>query len=238
MTMPKKASDRSDPPDQTASAQPSLETLARQWRAAADQVFTAALHDPQVYIRATRLVGAVAAHLRALGRGAAPLIAAWGRHREIVLRVAADDDLLTTDGVDLTAVAAAAFAMRHREVAHEIAVDARREAMSRLPSAAWSVLEEHGHAHGDPFIPYRRIEVHPATGRALLVTTAPDESYSACTHHVERLVIDVPTGEITALEDGQTIGRQFASESEREAHVAELKAHNIPVTGFPGSAAE
>ena len=238
--MPKKASDHSEPPDPKASAQPSLETLAQQWRAAADQVFTAALSDPQAYIRATRLAGAVAAHLRTLGRGAAPLITAWSRHREIVLRVTADDDLLTTEGVDVTAVAATAFAMRHREVAHEIAVDARREAISHLPSTAWSVLEEHGYAHGDPFVPYRRIEVHPATGRVILVTTAPDESYSACTHQVEALAVDVPTGEITAPVDagGQTLVRQFASASEREAHVAELKAQITPATGLSGSAAD
>ena len=240
MSMPKNASDQSDPPDPKAPAQPSLETLARQWRAAADQVFAAPLSDPQAYIRATRLVGAVATHLRTLGRGAAPLITAWSRHREIVLRVTADDDLLTTEGVDVTAVAATAFAMRHREVAHEIAVDARREAISQLPSATWSVLEEHGYAHGDPFVPYRRIEVHPATGRAILVTTAPDESYSACTHWVEALVVDVSTGEITAPVDagGQTLVRQFASEFEREAHVAELKAQNTPATGLSGSAAD
>ena len=240
MTMPKEASDHSDPPDPKAPRQPSLETLARQWRAAADQVFASALSDPPAYIRATRLVGAVAAHLRALGRGAGPLITAWSRHREIVLRVTADDDLLITDGLDLTAVAATAFAMRHREVAQEIAVDARREAISHLPSATWSVLEEHGYAHGDPFVPYRRIEVHPAAGRALVVTTAPDESYSACTHHVEALAIDVPTGEITAPGDAgrQTIARQFASESERETHVAELKAQITPATGFSGSAAD
>lgn len=239
MTMPNEASDQRDPLEQTARGQPSIETLARHWRAAADQVFTAAVHDPQAYIRATRLVGAVAAHLRAMGRGAAPLTAAWSRHREIVLRVTADDDLLTTEGLDLTAVAAAAFAVRHREVAQEIAAEARREAIAQLPSAAWSVLEEHGYAPGDPFVPYRRIEVHPATGRALLVTTAPDESYSACTHQVEVLTIDMPTGEITAPGDasGQTLVRQFAAESEREAYVAELKAKNTLATGFSGSAA-
>lgn len=222
--MPKNGSDQSEPAH--TPAQPSLETLARQWQAAVDRVFTAAVSDPQAYIRATRLVGAVAADLRALGRGAEPLIAAWSRHREIVLRVAAGDDLLTTEGIDLAAVAAAAFAMRHREVAHEVAVDARREAIARLPSAAWSVLEEHGYAAGDPFVPYRRIEVHPATGRALLVTTAPDENYSGCTHHVETLAIDVSTGEFAAAGDAgdQVVVRQFASQAEREACVAELKA--------------
>ena len=117
--MPKKASDQSVrrtrrlPPNRHSRRSPDS------GGAAADQVFTAALSDPQAYIRATRLAGAVAAHLRTLGRGAAPLITAWSRRREIVLRVTADDDLLTTEGVDVTAVAATAFAMRHREVAHE-----------------------------------------------------------------------------------------------------------------------
>ncbi len=238
--MPKNVSDQTEPPDSKASGQPSLGMLVQQWRAAADQVFTAALSDPEAYIRATRLAGAVAAHLQTLGRGAAPLISAWSRHREIMLRVTADDDLLTTEGIDVTAVAAAAFAMRHREVAHEIAVDARRDAISHLPLTAWSVLEEHGYAHGDPFVPYRRVEVHPATGRVILVTTAPDESYSACTHHVEVLALDVPTGEVTAAvdADGQNLVQQFASASEREAHVTELKAQNPSGTGLPGSAVD
>jgi hypothetical protein len=71
----------------------------------------------------------------------------------------------------------------------------------------------------------------------ILVTTAPDESYSACTHHVEALALDVPTGEITAPvdADGQTLVRQFASASEREAHVAELKAQSTSGTGCSAS---
>ena len=190
MTMPGATTNSPDPvglPGRVAPApdgapQPSLEALARQWQAASDQVFTSALSDPAAYIRATRLVGAVVADLRTRGHGREALLEAWREHREVIVQVASDDDLLTTEGLDLTAVAGAAFAMRHREVAHDMANDARREALSRLTPAAWAVLEESGYAPGDPFVPYRRLEVHPGTGRALLVTTSPDECYRTCTH--------------------------------------------------------
>lgn len=235
-SMPTNEFDQGDARDYWHPDRASLDTLARQWRAASDQAFTAAAHDPQTYIRATRLVGALSAHLRTLGSGAAPLLGAWRRHREIVLRVAADDDLLTTDGVDLATVAAAAFAMRHREVAQEIAADERRAAMSARPADAWSVLEERGYAPGDPFVPYRRLEVHPATGRALLITTAPDENYQVCIHQVQVLAIDAATGELSAADgDGRpaSVGggqpapvEEFASASEREAHVARVKTHH------------
>ena len=47
----------------------------------------------------------------------------------------------------------------------------------------WAVLEESGEPAGDPFLPYRRLEVDVATGRALLVSATPDDEFGRCRAH-------------------------------------------------------
>jgi hypothetical protein len=200
--------------------------LLRTWNAAADRAFSAGIHQPDVYLRTTRLVGAVARELRECARGVEPLLDAWREYREFVRRVAESSDLLTADGLDVEAVAGAAFAMRYREVLEQITLDVRLAALAKAaPGVGWLVLEESGYRPGDPFVPYRRLEVDPGTGRALLVTTRPNETFTECVHTVERGSIDLETGRLAADDPGALwYGlHEVASDEEREALVARLK---------------
>lgn len=196
--------------------------LHRAWTAAAERAFSGGVHQPDLYLRTTRLVGAVAQRLRELGRGLEPLVEAWPGHRDLVRRVVESSELLTSDGLDVEAVAGAAFAMRYREALEEVTLDDRLAALAKAaPDSGWLVLEESGYRPGDPFVPYRRLEADPATGRALLVTTRPDDSFTACVHTVEEGRIDLETGR---LDSGEPRFREFTSSEEREAWVTRLKA--------------
>ncbi len=217
----------SDPADH-AEAEQALHRLARAWSAAADRAFASGMADPESYVRTTRLAAAVTAALRARGRGAAPLLAAWAERAELVAEVARSEELLTAAGLDSEAVAGAAFAMRYREVAAELVLDRRLAALAaETADSGWTVVEESGYSPGDPYVPYRRLEVEPTTGHALLVTTRADDGFTACVHAVERLRMDLATGELhppTADAAGLE-PPEYPTAEEREAEVARAKSH-------------
>lgn len=213
-------------PEPAPDARRVASELLRGWNVAAERAFAAGIHQPDIYLRTTRLVGAVARRLRASGRGLEPLVEAWPEHRELVHRVVESSEVLTSDGLDVEAVAGAAFAMRYREVLEEVTLDDRLAALAKAaPGTGWLVLEESGYRPGDPFVPYRRLEADPATGRALLVTTRPDETFTACVHTVEQGRIDLETGRFASGEPGEPGHglHEVASAEEREAWVAQLK---------------
>lgn len=200
--------------------------LSRLWAATSERAFATTLHQPDVYVRTTRLVSAITRELRRRGRGFAPLLEAWRGRDELVHDVAGSDGALSVEGLDTEAIAAAAFAMRYREVLEEITLDDRLAALAAGPKdGGWVVLEESGHAPGDPFVPYRRLEADPRTGRALLVTTRPDDTFTTCVHVVERGVVDLETGRLTtdaAGEAGNPV-HEVGTAEEREALVERLK---------------
>ncbi|WP_326644188.1 hypothetical protein OG884_09500 [Streptosporangium sp. NBC_01755] len=213
-------------PRSTAESRKAAEDLSRLWTAASERAFPASIHQPEIYLRTTRLVGAVAQELRGSGRGVDPLLEAWSERGDLVRRVADSDDLLTVDGLDVEVVAGVAFAMRYREVLEEVALDDRLAAFAAAPpGAGWLVLEESGYRPGDPFVPYRRLEADARSGRALLVTTRPDETLTACVHVVEQGFIDLETGRLVARDpdDPGRGTREVRSGEEREALVERLK---------------
>lgn len=218
----------------TAAEDPTtqLRRLATQWAAAADRAFAAGLTDPAAYARTTRLVSAVVQTLRERGDGADALIAAWHERHDLTIGVAATDEILTTDGLVVDDVAGAAFAMRHREVAAAIAQERRLAALAEHAGrTAWAVLEESGPFGGDPFVPYRRLEVNADRGEAVLVTTRPNDDFTEPVHIVEALHFDPATGALRPLVgDDSTMGpREFHSTEGRESHVAAVR-------GDPGDA--
>jgi hypothetical protein len=215
-------------PDLRPAADPrkAADDLARLWTAASEQVFTTGVHQPDIYVRTTRLVAAVVQELRGHGRGIEVLLGVWPEHSDLVRRVARSSDLLTTDGLDVEAVAGAAFAMRYREVLEETTLGDRLAALAAAPAGTgWLVLEESGYGPGDPFVPYRRLEADARTGRALLVTTRPDDAFTTCVHVVEQGFIDLETGRLMARgphDAGQGV-QEVGSGEEREALVERLK---------------
>ena len=201
--------------------------LAADWQAASERAFGVALQQPEVYQRTALIVGALVRRIREEGRGPGALVAAWERRRPLLEEVLADDARLGATRTDLELVAGAAFAMRYREVVAEIEAAQRLHRLATAtPREGWVVLEESGFAAGDPFMAYRRVEAEPSTGRALLVTTRPDDTFTGCVHEIAVGRLDPASGEVAW--DHESADDTFTEATSREAAVAALKRH------FPG----
>src|SRR6266568_1603331 len=99
-------------------------------------------------------------------------------------------------GIRPDLVAAAACAMRYRELAASLAARHRLAALERArgQGASWAVVEETGSQDRAAFVPYRRIEVDIASGRAVIVSMEPDETLSRVIRHLDTGQIDLTTG--------------------------------------------
>lgn len=208
-----------------------LRSLVRLWSASADQAFATGLTDPAAYARTIRLVTATVDALRARGDSAEELLAAWSDRGDLLAAVAEADELLTLEGLNHDAVAGAAFAMRHREVADAITRTRRLATLAASrPEDDWVVVEEAGPFDGDPYVPYRRLEIDQTEGRAILVSTHPDETFSAPVHVVELLQFDPTTGNLGPADDDATATepQEFSRAEDRERHVAQLRGATTP----------
>lgn len=198
--------------------------IAAAWREAESRLFSALMGSPDLYQRVTELVGATVRRLRELGSSPVALREAAGNIADVV-RAAGDDDGLSAVGVDPELVGRAALALRLREVAGEQATARRLAnlAAARARDETWAVLEERGDWVGDPFTPYRRLEVRVATGTALLVATAPDEQFRTVSHTVEVLQVDLSTGGLKVPSHPPVGPSTHLSAADREAWVASLR---------------
>jgi hypothetical protein len=165
------------------------------WQQAETAAYTTVTERPDLYERAIRLVRRTADHLRLLGGGTGALMAAAERGPQLVAAVVQDSGIAPGD-LDLDVIARAALALRYREVLGEQAALRRlhRLVEGRRAGQTWVVVEETGAAEGDPFLPYSRLEVEAGTGRAVLVTTVPDDDFRGVVHQVRALHLDLGTG--------------------------------------------
>jgi hypothetical protein len=200
-----------------------VDELQARWRQGEERLYAAALGRADVYELSLELVSRTTEHLRGLGPGPGPLLAAADRGADLV--VAALGGAAPAGPVDLELVAQAALALRQREVAAEQAAGRRvhrmREARGRGDD--WAVLEESGDAQGSPLLPYRRLEAQVSTGRAVLVTTSPDASLAASLHAVEGLLVDVVTGALRELGHSRGSATLHADAVDRERRAAALR---------------
>ena len=201
--------------------------LAADWQTASERAFGVALQQTELYQRTALIVGALFRRIREEGLGPGVLVEAWERRRPLLEEVLAADARLAATGADLELVAGAAFALRYREVVGEIEAAQRLNRLTTgTPRDGWVVLEESGFSPGDPFVAYRRIEAEPSTGRALLVTTRPDDTFTGCVHEIATGHLDATSGELAW--DEESADDSFTEATTREAAVAELKRR------FPG----
>lgn len=218
-------SEEDDIQDPTRHLQPTSvpPALASHWAGASELAFGSAVADPRRYQATTRTVAALVESLSTRGPGIAPLLAAWDARHAILAEVVSTNPAATVDGLDPEMVAGAAFALRHRAAAEEQARIERAGILARSTAhEAWIVLEESGYEPGDPFAPYRRLEVHAASRTAVLVTTRPDEALTACIHSVQRLGIDPATGQLFAPDDGDSA--DYCDAQGREKAVLDIHA--------------
>lgn|SRR5690625_259719 len=195
-------------------------THSQQWAAATERAFASITERPDVYQLTTRIVGALAKKLRVRCRDLAQLDEAWAHRYELLEETLNSDVQLTIDGLEPEIVLGAAFGLHERTAAETTAADKRADLISQSqPGDAWITLEESGFSAGDPFAPYRRLEANVMTGNAILVTTQPDETMSACVHFVQDLTIDLSTGHLGTPHSDALEPRTFSTEHEREADV-------------------
>jgi hypothetical protein len=171
--------------------------LAASWQQAETAAYSTVTERPDLYERTLLLVRRTADHLRLLGQGTGPLLSAADRGHQVVAAVAEDSGIAPGD-LDLDLVARAALALRYREVRAErmAAGRLRRLEEGRSVGRARVVAEESGDADGDPFLPYTRLDVDVATGKAVLVTTTPDDDFHGVVHSVRAVHLDPATGSV------------------------------------------
>lgn len=201
--------------------------LQRDWTRAAEQLFGSALSRPDLYQRATILVGQAAGVLRARRAGVEDLLGAYEAPGGLIGEVIAGDSSLSIDGLDPTQIVAAACAMRYREVVDETAAAHRKAALAAATDPRdWVVLTESGPSEGDPYVPYRRLEAQRSTGFALAVSTRPDDQFTGCVHGVDLLQIDPESGDLCAAPVGLDVhtSLECGSRAEREQNVERIKA--------------
>ena len=198
--------------------------LAASWDQAEAKLYPAVTTRPDLYQRVLTVVRLTVDRLRALGPSTGALLAAAEQGPALVSEVMSEAGLSAYE-LDLDLLARAAMAMRHREVAAEQGARRRLRlvAQGRRAGAAWVVLEEKGYAQGDLFVPYTRLEVEVATGRALLITTRADEDFRTVLHGVEQLRLDLEAGSVEEPAGGAVATTFHPSAEAREAHVAVLR---------------
>lgn len=208
------------------------ELLVR-WRRAAERLSLTPLAAPEVFQRSLELVGRTVDHLRGPGPGDAPLLTASSRGARLVFDAL---DLGAPGGplpVDLDVVADAALARRHRQVLAERTAQRRIAALhaAHARGQAWVVLETSGDPAGSPFVPYRRLEAHASTGRAVLVTTGPDVDLTRSLHAVEAVLVDLESGALCELRDDRVAATTHVDAHEREQQAAVLQQQLAGLSG-------
>jgi hypothetical protein len=168
--------------------------VLRAWDQAEARLFPLAMAQPELYERSVRLVAALAARLRETCPDVPALLAEHERGAALAGEEA------SALGVQPALVAAAACAMRYREL---VTAGAARQRLAALAHArgqgqAWAVVTESGDEARAPYLPYQRVEAHVTSGRALIVSIEPDETLSRAIHRLDAGQLDLATGTLAA----------------------------------------
>lgn len=181
------------------------------WFAAEERLYPVVLVRPEAYARALDVVRAVVDELSGAG-STEDLVAAFGQARDISTTVA-ERGGLNIDDLDLDLVAGAAFALRYREVARDVA---RREAVERISAARergdrWVIVSESGRPET---IPYVRLEMCLPGGEGIRVAADADAETGEPRYSLESFTLEPETGD-AAPDQGEGFSR--ASFDDREA---------------------
>jgi hypothetical protein len=189
-------------------------SILRSWDEAEARLFPTIMARPDVYQQAVSLIQRLLGRLRETCLDLPSLLAAHERGGDLVDELAEGADA----GLQRGLVAAAACAMRYRELVASLAAQGRLAALARArdQGEAWAVVEETGSEDRAPFVPYQRIEAEVGTGRALIISIEPDETLSRAVHRLDQGQIDLVTG-------GLQIGEAVGSYLDRDAFTAALR---------------
>ena len=186
----------------------------RSWDEAEARLFPLVMSRPEAYKRALVLIQEALGQLRnscddipALlaesERGAAILAEATGGEPTGGEPTGGLDERDFLTGIRLDLIAAAACAMRYRELKATLA---DRERMAALAGAlargeSWAVVEESGDLARVPYLPYQRVEAHVPSGQAVIISIEPDETLSRPVWRLDEAALDPQTGRLVIGEE-------------------------------------
>ena len=188
--------------------------MLRSWDEAEARLFPTIMARPDVYQQAVSLIQQLLGRLRETCLDLPSLLAAHERGGDLVDELAEGADA----GVQPGLVAAAACAMRYRELVASLAAQGRLAALARArdQGQSWTVVAETGSEDRAPFVPYQRIEAEPGSGRAVVISIEPDETLSRALYRLDQGQIDLATG-------GLRVGEAIGSYLDRDAFAAALR---------------
>jgi hypothetical protein len=184
-------------------------TVLRAWDEAEARLFPLVMARPDLYQRSVSAIQLLLGRLRETCLDMPALLAANERGGDLVatdLAGAADAEIRPE------LVAAAACAMRYRELVASLAAADRVAALARArdEDRSWTVVEENGSLDRLPYVPYQRIEAEAGSGRAVIVSIEPDETLSRAVYRLDRGQIDLATG---GLQIGDPVGSYLDPDS-------------------------
>ena len=182
--------------------------VLRSWDHAEAKLFPLVMARPDVYERALRMIADLGARLRETCPDVPALLAAHERGAGLVTEPSA--------GIGPELVAAAACAMRYREIVTAGAAQRRLAALARARDQGleWTVVEENGDPALAPYVPYQRVEAHVRSGRAVIVSVEPDETLTSAVHRIDAADLDLTTG---TLRPGAELGSYANAEAAAHA---------------------
>lgn len=196
-------------------------SVLRSWDQAEARLFPLVMAQPEVYELALGLVRQLLERLRETCPDLPALLAAHERGADLVAEVSAAE-AAGGFGVRAEVIAAAACAMRYRELVALITAQRRVAALgrARVAGLAWTVVEESGSPDRAPYVPYQRVEAEVGSGRAVIVSIGPDETLSRAVYRLDAGQVDVASG---ALSIGDELG-SYLDPAELEAALRQAQA--------------
>jgi hypothetical protein len=178
--------------------------VLRSWDQAEAKIFPLVMARPDVYQRALDMIADLAARLRETCPDLPALLAAHERGADLVTE--------PCPNVGPELIAAAACAMRYREIVAIGAAQGRLAAVARARDQGldWTVVAEDGDPARAPYLPYQRVEAHVPSGRAIVISIEPDETLVRAVHRLDAAVVDLDTG-------GLQIGAELGSYGDEQA---------------------
>lgn len=152
------------------------EVLAAYWNESERRLYPTATTNPDAYQLSVRLVRAVADALAPVS-DLAELAQRWEHHADTLEEATRFTGEVAPYGL-ATEIAGAGFVLRRRELLAEHAERLRLErvAAARDAGRAWAVIHEQGSLDSGLADPYQCVELHLATGLAVVSMVEPDPS--------------------------------------------------------------
>lgn len=191
------------------------------WAHAEDTLYAPLLADPQGYERVVRLVGTLAAYLRANVSDIPGLVAASERGAALVTEVAPDAAL---PWMPLDGALRAACAMRYREIQMTMQRDHRVATLrdAAASGAPWVRIVDPGSGVAPRVAP--ALFVHLPSGHGIQCATEMDPETGGARFTSRPVVVDLTSGDVLGpLDLAGGTGWWAASLDDRDANVAELQ---------------